>query len=58
MIDAAVNIVSVGSIITIDKAIQAFEGHSKQKVTIKGKPTPTGLKIWVLAVAGYMLQWI
>jgi hypothetical protein len=58
MMNAAVSIVSVGSIVTIDEALQAFEGRSKQKVTIKGKPTPTGLKIWVLAVAGYMLQWL
>jgi hypothetical protein len=58
MMDAALSIVTIGSIIGVDEAMQAFQGRSKQKVTIKGKPTPTGLKIWVLAVAGYMLQWL
>jgi hypothetical protein len=56
IMDAALSIVSVGSIVTVDEAMQAFQGRSKQKVTIKGKPTPTGLKIWVLAVAGYVLH--
>jgi hypothetical protein len=58
IMDAALSIVSIGSIIGVDEAMQAFQGRSKQKVTIKGKPTPTKLKIWVLAVAGYVLQWI
>jgi hypothetical protein len=33
MMNAAVSIVSVGSIVTVDEAIQAFQGRSKQKVT-------------------------
>jgi hypothetical protein len=55
MMDAALSIVTIGSVIGVDEAMQAFQGRSKQNVTIKGKPTPTGLKIWVLAVAGYVL---
>jgi hypothetical protein len=44
MMNAAVSIVSIGSIVTVDEATQAFEGRSKQKVTIKGKPHPQGLR--------------
>ncbi|KEY74499.1 hypothetical protein S7711_10322, partial [Stachybotrys chartarum IBT 7711] len=50
--------VEVGSHITVDEAIYGFQGHSKQKVTIKNKPTPIGLKIWILATQGYILHWI
>jgi hypothetical protein len=58
MMDAALSIVTIGSTIGVDEAMQAFEGRSKQNVTIKEKLTTTGLKIWVLAVAGYVLQWM
>ena len=50
--------VEVGSHIAVDEAICGFEGQTKQKVTIPGKPTPTGLKIWILATQGYILHWI
>ncbi|KFA55625.1 hypothetical protein S40293_10059 [Stachybotrys chartarum IBT 40293] len=50
--------VEVGSHIAVDEAICGFQGRSKQKVTIKNKPTPTGLKIWILATQGYILHWI
>jgi hypothetical protein len=58
MMDAALSIVTIGSIIGVDETIQAFPGRSKQKVTTKGELTPAGLKICVLYVAGYVLQWI
>ncbi|KFA80176.1 hypothetical protein S40288_09979 [Stachybotrys chartarum IBT 40288] len=50
--------VEVGSHIVVDEAICGFQGHSKQNVTVKNKPTPTGLKIWILATQGYILHWI
>ncbi|KFA48712.1 hypothetical protein S40293_09767 [Stachybotrys chartarum IBT 40293] len=56
--EAALDIVIIGSVIGVDEAVQGFQGRSSQIVTIKTKPTPTGLKIWVLAVKGYILQWI
>ncbi|KFA65980.1 hypothetical protein S40285_09768 [Stachybotrys chlorohalonatus IBT 40285] len=55
MMEATLNIVIIGSIIGIDEAMQGFQGNSSQIVTIKTKPTPTGLKIWFLAVKGYIL---
>ena len=49
--------VEVGSHVAIDEAICGFQVHSKQKV-IKSKPTPTGLKILILATQGYIFYWI
>jgi hypothetical protein len=56
--DAALSIVTIGSIIGVDEAMQAFQGRFKQKVTIRRKTTSTGLKISALDVAGSVLQWI
>ncbi|KFA69442.1 hypothetical protein S40285_04622 [Stachybotrys chlorohalonatus IBT 40285] len=58
IMEAALNIISVSSIIGIDEAMQGFQGKSSQIVMIKMKPMPIGLKIWVLAVQEYILQWI
>ena len=33
-------------------------GRSKEIVNIPSKPTPEGFKIWVLANAGYVLDWL
>jgi hypothetical protein len=55
---ASLAAMEVGSHLSVDEAICGFEGHSRQKVTIKSKPTPTGLKIWILAIQGYILHWI
>ena len=33
-------------------------GRSKEIVNIPSKPTPKGFKIWVLANAGYILDWL
>ena len=34
-----------------------FEGRTSQKVTIPGKPIPTGFKIFALADFGYIFNW-
>jgi hypothetical protein len=57
MMETAVRLVEIGSIIGIDEGIIGFKGQSRHKVTIKTKPTPTGLKVWALAAHGYLLQW-
>lgn len=44
--------------LTIDEAIQRFLGRAKETVNIPSKPTPEGFKIWVLANAGYILDWL
>jgi hypothetical protein len=55
MMAAAMAAIVVGSNIAIDKGMVKFEGRSDQKVTIKTKPTPTGLKVWLLCIQGYIL---
>jgi hypothetical protein len=35
-----------------------FTGRSKETTLVKGKPTPEGFKIWVIAQQGYFLQWL
>ncbi|RYC77829.1 hypothetical protein BFJ63_vAg19297, partial [Fusarium oxysporum f. sp. narcissi] len=35
-----------------------FTGRSKETTLVKGKPTPVGFKIWVIAQQGYFLQWL
>lgn len=44
--------------ITVDEAIQRFIGRAKETVNIPSKPTPEGFKIWVLANARYILDWL
>jgi hypothetical protein len=56
MIEAAVSAVETGSVIGVDEAIVGFKGRSRHKITIKAKPTPTGLKVWALAAQGYLLE--
>ena len=34
-----------------------FTGRAKEIVTIPTKPTPTGLKIWVIAQLGFIIAW-
>ncbi|KFA68880.1 hypothetical protein S40285_10874 [Stachybotrys chlorohalonatus IBT 40285] len=57
MMEVAVRLVEIGSIIGVDEAIIGFKGQSHHKITIKTKPTPIGLKVWVLAIHGYLLRW-
>ncbi|KAI9146920.1 hypothetical protein HJFPF1_12948 [Paramyrothecium foliicola] len=58
IMETAVSLVVVGCRIAIDEIIAGFKGRSRYKVTIKNKPTPTGLKIWALAAGGYLLWWL
>ena len=46
-----------GTHIAVDECIIRFTGRSKAKVTIPRKPTPTGLKAWVVAQEGYFMRW-
>ena len=34
-----------------------FEGRTTQKITISGKPIPTGFKIFALGDSGYTYNW-
>jgi len=47
-----------GDTIAVDECMIRFTGRSKETVTIRTKPTPTGFKIWVVAQAGYFLRWL
>ena len=47
-----------GKHIAIDETIQRFMGRAWETVNIPTKPTPEGYKIWVLAQAGYVLDWL
>lgn len=42
----------------MDEAIQRYQGRFKEKTNIPNKPTPTGLKIWVVAQRGFFLRWV
>ena len=47
-----------GTHLTVDESIQRFQGRSDATVNIPSKPVPEGYKIWVLANAGYVMDWI
>ena len=47
-----------GTHLTVDETIQRFQGRSEATVNIPSKPVPKGFKIWVLANAGYVLDWL
>jgi hypothetical protein len=50
---------SLGRWLSIDERMQPFKGRSKELVTILSKvKTPTGWKVWGLADAGYMYDWL
>ena len=49
---------SIGTHLTVDESIQRFQGRSAATVNIPSKPVPEGYKIWVLANAGYVLDWL
>jgi Transposase IS4 len=44
--------------LAVDEAIQRFIGRAKEISNIPSKPTPEGFKIWCLANAGYILDWL
>jgi hypothetical protein len=35
-----------------------FTGRSKETTLVKGKPTPVGFKVWVIAQQGFFLRWL
>ena len=47
-----------GTNLSVDEAIQRFTGRSADIVNIPSKPTSEGYKIWVLASAGYVVDWL
>jgi hypothetical protein len=42
--------------LTIDEIMVKFEGRSTQKITIPGKPIPTGFKLFDLDDSGYIIN--
>jgi hypothetical protein len=54
MMAAAIAAADFDSDVAVDEAMQRFLGRSSHVVTIKTKPTITGLKIWTLAAKGYI----
>ena len=49
---------TIGTHLTVDESIQRFQGQSAATVNIPSKPVPEGYKVWVLANAGYVLDWL
>ena len=49
---------SIGTHLTVDESRQRFQGRSAATVNIPSKPVPEGYKIWVLANARYVLDWL
>ena len=47
-----------GTHLAVDETIQSFMGRAVEVVNIPSKPTPEGFKIWILANAGYVLDWL
>jgi hypothetical protein len=47
-----------GQSVAVDEAIQRYTGRSHFVTTIPNKPTPTGIKIWVVAQRGFFLRWV
>ena len=44
--------------VTVDEAMEKFEGRNAHTVKMKNKPIPEGFKLWVLADAGYVWSWL
>ncbi|RKK86522.1 hypothetical protein BFJ68_g17134 [Fusarium oxysporum] len=47
-----------GTNLTVDECMVPFTGRSKETTLVKGKPTPVGFKVWVIAQQGFFLQWL
>jgi hypothetical protein len=39
----------LGTNLTVDEYMVPFTGRSKETTLVKGKPTPVGFKVWVIA---------
>lgn len=46
-----------GSHLAVDECIIRFTGRSFEITVVKGKPTPLGFKIWVIAQKGFFICW-
>ena len=49
---------SIDTHLTVDESIQRFQGRFAVTINIPSKPVPKGYKIWILANAGYVLNWL
>lgn len=47
-----------GTTVAVDECMQGFTGKSALKTYIPNKPTPEGIKIWVVAQDGIFLRWL
>ncbi|RYC79027.1 hypothetical protein BFJ63_vAg18093, partial [Fusarium oxysporum f. sp. narcissi] len=47
-----------GTNLAVDECMVPFTGRSKEITLIKGKPTPVGFKVWVIAQQGFFLRWL
>jgi hypothetical protein len=47
-----------GTNVTVDECMVPFTGRSKETTLVKGKPTPVGFKVWVIAQNGFFLRWL
>ncbi|KAF5725211.1 ac transposable element-derived 4 [Fusarium mundagurra] len=45
-----------GTNLTVDECMVPFTGRSKEITLVKGKPTPVGFKVWVIAQQGFFLH--
>ena len=49
---------TIGTHLIVDESIERFQGRSAVTVNIPSKPVPKGYKLWILANAGYVLDWL
>jgi hypothetical protein len=47
-----------GSHLAVDECMVRYTGRSTATTLVKEKPTPLGFKIWVIAQAGFFIQWL
>ena len=47
-----------GSHVAVDECMVGFTGKSDLKTHIPNKPTPDGIKIWVIAQDGIFMRWL
>ena len=47
-----------GSHVAVDECMVEFTGRSSLKTHIPNKPTPDGIKVWVVAEKGIFLRWL
>jgi hypothetical protein len=47
-----------GSHLAVDECMVRYTGRSTATTVVKGKPTPLGFKIWVIAQEGFFIRWL